>query len=55
MRAPLPTVIIDEWGRRVDDGRLPEEDDMCDVAPVSKYHSEELGGGVGAPAEWSAA
>jgi hypothetical protein len=33
--------------------RLPEDEDMWLLAPVSRNHSEELGG-VATPAEWSA-
>ena len=44
MRAPLPTVMMEEDGRRVEGGKLPGEEDMCDVAPVSKYQSDALGG-----------
>jgi hypothetical protein len=50
-QAPLPIVIMEEDGRRVDESSVPGEEDMCDVAPVSKYHSEELGGCCGTPEE----
>ena len=43
-RAPLPTVMVEEDGWRVEGRSVPGEDDMCDVAPVSKYQSAALGG-----------
>ena len=43
-RAPLPTVMEDEEGQRTEGGKLPGEEDMCDVAPVSKYQSDVLVG-----------
>ena len=40
MDAPLPTVIGAEKGRARAEERLPEPDAMCEVAPVSKNHSD---------------
>jgi hypothetical protein len=54
-RAPLPSVMMEEDDRREEGGKLPGEDDMCDDAPVSKYHSEALGGCCGTPADCRAA
>jgi hypothetical protein len=38
-RAPFPTVTKVEKGRGEGDDRVPDADDMCDEAPVSRYHS----------------
>lgn len=46
---PLPKTIREEEGLRSES--IPDEDDMCDVAPVSRYHS--LDGGGGACCCWS--
>lgn len=50
IRAPLPTVMIEEEGR-TEELKLPGDDDMWDVALVSRYHSDALGGALGTPAE----
>jgi len=55
MLAPLPTVITDDEGLMEEEGKLPGDEDMWDVAPVSKYHSDVLGGACGTPAELRAA
>jgi hypothetical protein len=47
--------MVVEDGRRVEEGRLPGEEDICDVALVSKYQSEALGGTCGTLEECSAA
>jgi len=44
-------VIEEKDGRREEDGTLPEEEDMCEVAPVSKYQSDADGDWVGMPAD----
>ena len=51
-RAPFPTMMEEEKGR--EEWRLPALEDMWFVAPVSRNHSEALGGGVATPAELSA-
>jgi hypothetical protein len=43
-RAPLLTVIKDCNGRGVGEERVPEVDNMCVEAPVSRYQSSALGG-----------
>ena len=48
--APLPTVMGAARGRGRREWRLPEEPAMCDVAPVSRNHSEELEPAGGTPA-----
>ena len=49
-RAPLPTVMDEDDGRREEDGKLPGDDDMWEDASVSKYHSDAFGGWCGMPA-----
>jgi hypothetical protein len=39
----------DDW--REEGGKLPGDDDMWEDAPVSKYHSDALGGWCGTPAD----
>ena len=51
IRAPLPTVIVEDDDRREEGEKLPGDDDMCDDAPVSKYHSDMLGGWWGTPVD----
>jgi hypothetical protein len=36
--------MMEEDGLMVEGRKLPGEEDMCDVAPVSKYQLELLGG-----------
>ena len=55
MLAPLPTVITDDEGLMEEEGKLPGDEDMWDIALVSKYHSDVLGGACGTPAELRAA
>lgn len=43
-RAPLPTVTKDWNGKWVGEESVPELEDMCVDAPVSRYQLLELGG-----------
>lgn len=47
MRAPLPTVIADDEGGIGLEVQSPGDEDICEVAPVSRYQSVALGGAVG--------
>jgi len=49
-RAPFPTVTKEGKGRGRGEEVIPEADDMCEEAPVSRYQSAELGGWVATPA-----
>jgi hypothetical protein len=48
-RAPFPTIMEEEKGREVE--RVLLLDDMWFVAPVSRNHSEALGGWTATPVE----
>jgi hypothetical protein len=48
--APFPTVTKVEKGIGVGEESVPEAEDMCVEAPMSRYHSPVLEGGVATPA-----
>lgn len=48
--APFPTVTKVEKGIGVGEESVPEAEDMCVEAPISRYHSPVLEGGVATPA-----